>query len=97
MVAAPLHLLLAAEHLLDAGDAIDDEQVFPVGWQATIAQAGKQLLNRRRVFRGPGGNPQSVLVAFHIHAYRTENVMFSEPLAVDVDHSRRLVPFGSRF
>jgi hypothetical protein len=34
-----------------------------------------------------------VLVAFQIHAHRTENVMFREPLAINVNHQNlHLVP-----
>jgi hypothetical protein len=65
VVAAPLHLLLAAEQFLNGRmerfGAVDHEQILAVGRQPPVAQPGEQLLDRRRVFRGPGGNPQNVL------------------------------------
>src|SRR5215831_20210828 len=66
--------------------AVDDEQILSVGRQPSVAQPGEQLLYRRRIFRGPAGNPQDVLVAFQIHTHRAENVMFGETLAIEVNH-----------
>jgi hypothetical protein len=48
VVAAPLHLLLVAKHLLDGRvqrlRTVDDEQVFAVRRQPPVAQTGEQLL-----------------------------------------------------
>ncbi len=72
------------EYLLDGRaerlGTIDDEQVFAVGWQASLAQASEQLLDGCRILRCPGSHPQNVFVPLDNDAHSADDVVFAEAL-----------------
>jgi hypothetical protein len=50
-----------------------------------IPQVDQQSLDAGSVLRRSRLDSENVLIAFHVHAHRTQNVVLSEALAIDVE------------